>query len=159
MKGEDPQVWNHLPVNISSKTLYSRKRQAAGRDRAALAEASTVQTACSLWLCPFPELLWWVLADSRRALEGEKISWQPKRRTIRSPISFLHELITDRFSLLQYFRKLSQTGFWNTWDLEIFFFNEGHSTESKPQDWLIRGKCVLGVMPMDMGSWIPALQF
>ena len=57
VKGEDPQVWNHLPITISSEIIYNWERQAVGGDRATLAEVSTVQIALSLCLCPFPELL------------------------------------------------------------------------------------------------------
>lgn len=78
MTEEDPQMWNHLPKTSTSEITYNWKRQAAGRDRAAPATATTVQMPLSLCRYLFLTLLWWVLADSGRALEGEKIHGSPR---------------------------------------------------------------------------------
>lgn len=146
MKGEDPQVWNHLPITITSNIIYNWKRQALGRDRAALAKESTVQISLSPWLCPFPQLFWWVWADSGRALEGEKVHGSPQRTTVRFPLaSFMTSSLTVSLccSILENYPQ-QITGTHGTRRLLFFFFNEGHSTESKPLHWLIRGSVFLG---------------
>ena len=64
MKGEDPQVWSHLPITITSEIIHNWKRQAAGRDGAALAKASAprgLPLGASAHLLSYFDGFWWVL--------------------------------------------------------------------------------------------------
>lgn len=78
-EGRRPTSVESSPNNHHKEIIYNWKRQAAGRFWAALAKASTIQSLLSPRLCPLPALLWRVLADSGRGLEGEKIHGSPKR--------------------------------------------------------------------------------
>lgn len=123
-KGEDSQVWNHLPITVTREIICNWKRQAAGRDRAALAKVSPGQMPLSLslhiphaasvgfswlWTCP----------------GGRENSWQSEGGQLGLTLaSLMTSSLTVSPCWNKYFRILSQTDFWNMWDLETFLMKD-----------------------------------
>ena len=157
MKGEDPQMWSHLPITITSEITHDWKRQAAGRDGAALAKASAPR-CLPLCVSATPWAAVMGFSGCRTCPGGRENAWQPKRRTVRSPVSsFMTSSLTVSLccSVLEnYPRQIS--GIDDTWR---FYFNEVHSTGEQASRLTHQRKWVLGAMLRVAGSWIPALQF
>ena len=157
-EGRRPTSVESSPNNHHQRNHSQLETTGCWKRRGCPGKGKCTQMPPSRYLCPSPELLWWVLVGAGRALEGGKIHGNTKGGQLGFPLApFMTSSLTVSLccSILEnYPRQIS--GIDETWR---FYFNEVHSTGEQASRLTHQRKWVLGAMLMDAGSWIPALQF